>query len=94
MDSLANKNIKITSSTVKNYKPRIQNKKTQIRGIHTSNLINKNISSLNHFTPLKNDIINPNQFATMDIETIYIIINKSPLLFLYIYPIKVVKSLY
>nr|YP_010296716.1 hypothetical protein MN596_mgp14 [Polyozellus multiplex]UMI33309.1 hypothetical protein [Polyozellus multiplex] len=71
MDSLANKNIKITSSTVRNYKPGIKSNKTQIQGIHTSSIINKsNNLSLTHFTPLKrNPLLSTNLFATMDIET-------------------------
>jgi hypothetical protein len=68
MDEFANKNIKITSSTVKN-KPGIHSNKTQIRGMQTSSIINKNNLSLTHFTPLKDEIITPKPFATMDIET-------------------------
>jgi hypothetical protein len=70
MDSLANKNIKITSSTIKNYKPGVQGHKTQIRGFHTSNLLNKfNNLNLTHFTPLKREPITAIEFATMDVET-------------------------
>jgi hypothetical protein len=78
MDSLANKNIKITSSTVKNYKPGIQNKKTQLRGIHTSKVLNKINLNLTHFTPLKDDNITAKPFATMDIETIEFNNNQIP----------------
>jgi hypothetical protein len=71
MDNIANKNIKITSSTIKNYKPGFQHKKTKsnssIRQYHTS--VNKTLSQT-HFTPIKNIIpITANPFATMDIET-------------------------
>lgn len=74
MDSLANKNIKITSSTVKNYKPGFQYNKVKLqnRGFKTSTLMCKSVSvSQTHFTPLlKNNIpITAESFATMDIET-------------------------
>jgi len=72
MDEFANKNIKITSSTVKNYKknkPGIHSKKTQVRGIQTSCAINKNNINLTHFTPLKVKVTLLNSFATLDIET-------------------------
>jgi len=69
MDSLANKNIKITSSTIKNYKPGNQSVKTQIRNIYTSRVVSKNNISLNNFTPLNDKIFTPSYFATMDIET-------------------------
>jgi DNA polymerase type B, organellar and viral len=70
MDSLANKNIKITSSTVKNYKPGVKSSKAQIRNIHTSNMLSKT-KNLNytHITPLKMEVDTTSSFATMDIET-------------------------
>jgi hypothetical protein len=69
MDSLSNKNIKITSSTIKNYKPGTQNNKIKIRGIHSSSIINKNINlNLNPLTLLKKEHL-LKDFATMDIET-------------------------
>jgi hypothetical protein len=69
MDSLANRNIKITSSTVNNYKTGSQNKKTQLRGIHTNSSYKINNISLTHFTPLVDEVITLTPFATMDIET-------------------------
>jgi DNA polymerase type B, organellar and viral len=71
MDSLANKHIKITSSTVKKYKPGSRSKisKTSLRGFHTSCSINKELLNKTYFTPLKQNIITPSSFATMDIET-------------------------
>lgn len=67
MDEIANKNIKITSSTVKNNGH--QNNKTKSRGIHTSSVTHKNNLSLTHFTPLNFEAVTPNPFSTMDIET-------------------------
>jgi len=78
MDSLANRRIKITSSTIKNYKPGDQSKKTSLRGFHTSCLINKELLNKTHFTPLKQNIITPSSFATMDIETMEFNNNQIP----------------
>lgn len=69
MDSLANKNIKITSSTIKNYKPGVKNTKAQIRNIHTSNVKLKIAKNLTHITPLKYEADTTSSFSTMDIET-------------------------
>lgn len=69
MDSITNKNIKITSSTIKNYKPGNQSVKTQLRNIYTSRVVSKNNINLNNFTPLNDKIFTPSYFATMDIET-------------------------
>jgi|ERR1700719_3562441 len=75
MDSLANKNIKITASTVKDIKSGILFKQNQIRGYHTK--INK---SLTHFTPLKiNKNVNLKPFTTMDIETMEHLGNQVPI---------------
>lgn len=56
MDTVMNKNIKITATTVKNYKPGIKSTEIQKRGFHTSaakaRLVYKNLS-LNHFTPCR-----------------------------------------
>jgi hypothetical protein len=71
MDNLANKKIKMTSSTVKNYTPGFQCSKTSrvTRKFHTC--ITHNTFSRTHFTPIPNKIIETvNNFATMDIETI------------------------
>jgi uncharacterized protein YprB with RNaseH-like and TPR domain len=76
MDLLANKHIKITDSTIKIFKSGVQSNKTQIRNIHT---LNKNLTR-DHFTPLKNDLnLIPNDFATMDIETINLNNNQIPI---------------
>lgn len=76
MDKIANKKIKITSTTVKNYKPGFQYSKAynksitqrrQSRGFHTCLTLTQ---YLTHFTPISNNIPNiVNLFATMDIET-------------------------
>src|ERR1700676_2411214 len=68
MDSLANKNIKLTSSTVNNLG--IKNIKIKKRLYHSSNINFKSNLNLTHFIPLKREPIIPTEFATMDIETI------------------------
>ena len=74
MDHLANKNIKITSTTVKNYKPGFQYSKTKSITNSTRKFNYSATSlahnSLTHLTPIKkNNTIIANPFATMDIET-------------------------
>lgn len=78
MDKLANRKIKITSSTVKNYSPGFQYSKTKfnrmrayVRKFHTITSLLR-AASINHFTPLQlpnNILTSVNQLATMDIET-------------------------
>jgi hypothetical protein len=78
MDDLANKKIKITSSTIKRSGEINKSIKIKSRKFHSSSCqldsgINANLS-LTHFTPLQNKKhqLNPimNCFASMDLETI------------------------
>jgi hypothetical protein len=76
MDLFTNKNISITSSTIKDYKTGNSPKKIDIqgrRGIHTLS-----VNSLTHFTPLNFDK-EFKLFATMDIETMRYKNNQIPI---------------